>query len=143
MWPPLRRPHHTAGQTRMKRYLKTPSKARYRHWKVFQNAHILRVCSASETLSALLSGLMRSIQIASENRVNFIHSFINLPQPDRFLPASNFSSRPHSIQSIYICYDTKWLPVNPQNIAPMACGMLYRYSKGKTIEFLIQKEVIK
>jgi uncharacterized protein len=58
----------------MRGCLKTPSKARYLRSKVFQNAHILLVCSASETLSALISDLIQRFQIASEGR-NFLLFF--------------------------------------------------------------------
>jgi hypothetical protein len=66
--------------------LKTSSKARYRRWKVFQNAHILLVCSAFETLFALISDLIQRFQTASEGR-NYLSLFIliltvfSLPMP--------------------------------------------------------------
>jgi hypothetical protein len=46
-------------------FLKTPSKSRYRRWKMSQNAHILPICSAFETFFAWLSGLIQSFQKGS------------------------------------------------------------------------------
>jgi len=46
--------------------LKALSKTRKRRWKTVQNARILRVCSAFEPFSALLSGRIQGFQTAAE-----------------------------------------------------------------------------